>query len=83
MIICAAIKFHIEKTGRDVILFGVRHANCFEQLVDLGFEPKEVNFWIDMKLGLMQKSAVNSLLQSIVAGTPLRENYIRRICGNG
>ena len=41
MIICAAIKFRIEKTGRDVILCGVRHANCFEQLVDLGFEPKE------------------------------------------
>lgn len=41
MIICAAVKFRIDTTDKDVILCGVRHADCFEQLANLGFKPKE------------------------------------------
>ncbi|MCQ2077630.1 MAG: hypothetical protein MJZ20_11520 [Bacteroidaceae bacterium] len=40
MILCAAIKFHIEKTDRDVIVPCWRHAEAFSILCDLGFEPK-------------------------------------------
>ncbi len=41
MIVAAAIKFHIDKTGQDVVLCGVRHGDCFAQLKGLGFEPKK------------------------------------------
>lgn len=41
MIVAAAIKFHIDKTDKDVVLCGVRHGDCFAQLRDLGFEPKK------------------------------------------
>lgn len=40
MIVCAAIKFHIEETNRDVILCGVRHGDCYTQLEALRFRPK-------------------------------------------
>lgn len=40
MILCAAIKFHIDKTDEDVILCGQRHGDIFKQLKLLGFEPK-------------------------------------------
>lgn len=40
MIVCAAIKFYIEVTNREVILCGVRHGDCFTQLEALGFRPK-------------------------------------------
>lgn len=39
MIVCAAIKFHLEATDSDVILCGVRHGDIFKQLKDLGFKP--------------------------------------------
>lgn len=41
MIICAAIRFHILATGRDVTLCGLRHGDCFSQLADLGFNPRD------------------------------------------
>ena len=41
MILAAAIKYNIEKTGKEVILCGARHGNIFEQLEQLGFEPKK------------------------------------------
>ena len=41
MILAAAIKFHIEKTNKQVILCGHRHCNIFEQLQLLGFEPQK------------------------------------------
>lgn len=41
MILAAAIKFHIEKTNKDVVLCGYRHCNIFEQLQLLGFEPQK------------------------------------------
>lgn len=41
MILAAAIKFHIEKTNKDVVLCGHRHCNIFEQLQLLGFEPQK------------------------------------------
>lgn len=39
MILAAAVKFYIEKTGQNVVLCGHRHWNVFEQLKLLGFEP--------------------------------------------
>lgn len=41
MIVCAAVKLHIDKTGEEVILCGVRHGHCFQQLPVLGFEPRK------------------------------------------
>lgn len=41
MILCAAIKFHIDKTDEDVVLCGRRHGEIFQQLKLLGFEPKK------------------------------------------
>ncbi len=41
MIVCASIKFKIEKTNQETILCGVRHRDCFSQLSELGFEPKK------------------------------------------
>lgn len=41
MILAAAIKFHIEKTGQDVVLCGHRHCNVIEQLKLLGFESRK------------------------------------------
>lgn len=40
MIIAAAVKFYIEKTNQEVILYGLRHDALFRQLAALGFEPK-------------------------------------------
>lgn len=40
MIIASAIKFHIEKTDKDVVLCGLRHGLIFEQMKLLGFAPK-------------------------------------------
>lgn len=39
MILCSAIKFHIDKTDEEVILCGLRHGDIFKQLKALGFEP--------------------------------------------
>lgn len=39
MILCSAIKFHIDKTNKEVILCGLRHGDIFKQLEALGFEP--------------------------------------------
>lgn len=39
MIICAAIKFQIIKTGREVILCGLRHGDIFSQMADMGLRP--------------------------------------------
>ena len=41
MIICAAVCFKIDKTGEEVILCGVRHGHCFQQLPLLGVEPRK------------------------------------------
>lgn len=39
MILAAAIKYKIEKTGKHVVLCGARHGDIFEQLEGLGFGP--------------------------------------------
>ena len=41
MILAAAIKYHIKKTGKDVILCGARHGDIFSQLEQLGFGPRD------------------------------------------
>lgn len=41
MILAAAIKYRIEKTGKEVILCGARHENIFKQIEDLGFKPRD------------------------------------------
>ena len=41
MILASAIKFHIEKTNKDVVLCGCRHGDIFNQLKLLGFEPQK------------------------------------------
>ena len=41
MILAAAIKYHVKKTGKDVILCGARHGDIFTQLEQLGFEPRD------------------------------------------
>ena len=41
MIISSAIKFFIEKTGKEVILCGRRHGDIFMQLSLLGFKPRK------------------------------------------
>lgn len=41
MILASAIKYHITKTDRDVILCGARHGDIFIQLEGLGFEPRD------------------------------------------
>ena len=41
MILAAAIKYHIKKTGKDVILCGARHGDIFTQLEQLGFGPRD------------------------------------------
>ena len=41
MILAAAIKFHIEKSGEDVVLCGARHGDIFKQVKQLGFEAKK------------------------------------------
>ena len=41
MLVASAIKFKIERTGKEVILCGVRHGDCFRQLEALGFEPRK------------------------------------------
>lgn len=40
MIICAAVKFHIDETDSDVVIPCLRHHYAFEIIRDLGFEPK-------------------------------------------
>lgn len=40
MILAAAIKYHITKTDKDVVLCGCRHGDIFVQLESLGFEPR-------------------------------------------
>ncbi len=47
MIICAAIKFAIEATGKEVILCGCRHGDIFAQLEPLGFEPHKGYKWLE------------------------------------
>ena len=39
MILAAAIKYRIEKTGKEVVLCGCRHGDIFQQLEALGFDP--------------------------------------------
>ncbi len=41
MIIASAIIFHIEKTNMATMLCGRRHGDIFDQLKELGFEPKK------------------------------------------
>ena len=41
MILAAAIKYKIKNTGKEVVLCGARHGDVFQQLEDLGFEPKQ------------------------------------------
>lgn len=41
MILCAAIKFHIEKTGNDVVVPCWRHAEAYKIMKSLGFQPKD------------------------------------------
>ena len=41
MIICSAVRLHIDETDKDVVLCGVRHHDIYEQLKDLGFEPNK------------------------------------------
>lgn len=41
MILCAAIKFHIDKTDKDVVIPCCRHGDAYKILKDLGFEAKE------------------------------------------
>ena len=41
MIVCAAVRLHIDKTGEDVILCGPRHHYIYKQLEGLGFEPNK------------------------------------------
>lgn len=40
MILASAIKYHIDKTDKDVILCGARHGNIFSQLKQLGFDER-------------------------------------------
>lgn len=41
MILCAAIKFHIDKTDKDVVIPCCRHGDAYKILKDLGFEAKD------------------------------------------
>ena len=41
MIVCAAVRLHIDKTNEDVILCGPRHHYIYKQLEGLGFEPNK------------------------------------------
>lgn len=41
MILCAAVKFHIDKTDADVVIPCWRHYCAYDILKDLGFGPKE------------------------------------------
>ena len=41
MILASAIKFHINTTGKDVVLCASRHGDVWEQLDALGFEPRK------------------------------------------
>ena len=41
MILCAAVKFHIEKTDKDVVIPCRRHYEAFNIIRDIGFDPKE------------------------------------------
>lgn len=41
MILASAIKYYIEKTGKEVILCGARHGDIFKQLEMLGFKPRK------------------------------------------
>ena len=41
MILCAAVKFHIDATDEDVVIPCRRHADAFQILKSLGFEPKK------------------------------------------
>lgn len=41
MIICAAIKFKILKTNKEVILCDMRHHDIFSNLYEMGLQPNE------------------------------------------
>lgn len=41
VILAAAVKFHIEATGEEVVLCGRRHGDVFAQLKSLGFKPRK------------------------------------------
>lgn len=41
MILCAAIKFHIEETDCDVIVPGRRHGDIYKIMKGLGYGPKK------------------------------------------
>lgn len=41
MILAAAVKFHMEATGEDVVLCGARHGDIFKQLRMMGFAPRQ------------------------------------------
>ena len=42
MILASAIKYYVPKTGKEVVLCGVRHGDIFDQEEALGFDPKEL-----------------------------------------
>ena len=41
MILCAAVKFHIDATNKDVVVVCRRHCDAFAMLRDMGYEPKK------------------------------------------
>jgi hypothetical protein len=41
MILCAAVKIHVDATGKDVVIPCRRHCDAFHILRDMGFEPKQ------------------------------------------
>ena len=41
MILCAAVKIHVDATDKDVVIPCRRHCDAFHILRDMGFEPKQ------------------------------------------
>lgn len=41
MLLCAAVKFHISATDKNVVVACRRHCEAFYLLRDLGFDPKQ------------------------------------------
>ena len=41
MLLCAAVKFHITATDKEVVVACRRHCEAFNMLRDMGYEPKQ------------------------------------------
>ena len=41
MILCAAVKFYIEATKKEVVVACRRHCDAYAMLRDMGYEPKK------------------------------------------